>query len=59
MDSSRKDDLLGFVDLVVPYLVEKLLEVWCLLLLLNIVYWQSLRGWSGGFARKALGRKSV
>ncbi len=36
MDSSRKDDLPGFVDLVVPYLVVKLLEV-CCLLLLNIV----------------------
>jgi hypothetical protein len=32
MDSSRKEDLLGLVDLVVPYLVEKLLDAGCLLL---------------------------
>jgi hypothetical protein len=37
MDSSRNDDLAGFVDLTVPYRVEKLLEGCCRLLLLNIV----------------------
>ena len=36
MDSSRNDDLPGLVDFVVPYLVVKLFEV-CCLLLLNIV----------------------
>lgn len=32
MDCSRNDDFPGLVGLVVPYLDEKLVEVWCLLL---------------------------
>ena len=36
-DSSLKEDLTGFVALVVPYRVEKLLEG-CCLLLVNIVF---------------------